>query len=91
MRWTYDVEIYEKLFRKMNEILFKYLEIKRDIDEIPKNHIVYRYIFSYMSRSELRDLKKTVKELDKKADALDCIIKGMKNRFEGFISSELSS
>jgi hypothetical protein len=85
MRRDYDSAVYEKAFLRIKAVLGRFEDIKRRMDQFPRRPELYAFVFEYMNRGQFRQLKKMIKELEKKADFCESTLTELESRFSEFL------
>jgi hypothetical protein len=88
MNKDYDSGVYEKVLSRFKSVLGRFNDLKRRLDAFPRKPEILASIFNSVNREKIRRLRNVTKDLEKKADLCENLLKELEGPLERFLSSE---
>ena len=87
MKQQTEGRICESIIRDLKGAIERFDNIKERINKFPRRPELFAFMFQYIKRSDLRRLKKIIKELTAHGDSVENILADLEKGYEDFLSS----
>lgn len=86
-----DPEVYLEIFESIERVLGRFEKERKRMIAFPIKAELHARVIQHMSKSRLRQIKKIIKELDKKADFCEKVISDLEVTFQELLRADRSS
>ena len=87
MKQHTEGRIIESIIRELKSAIERFDNIKERIDKFPRRPQLFSFMFQYIKRSDLRRLKRIIKDLNAHGDSVENILADLEKGYEDYLIS----